>query len=941
MHDCEFTLKGMRVPEKSRELIITKLFPPINRSALVDRKRLLQILQSSGARRLTLVSAPAGFGKSTLLAQWRNALAADGVNCCWLSLDREDRSVTRFLRYVIAALRTIDGNIGQRALELLENQTRVDMTSVVARIVNEVAELGLPIALFIDDYYLADSAEVNDAMQTLLSRAPRNFHFVVASRAIPDLRLATLRVHDDVAELDVAALRFDLEEAHEFIVKSRALDLTLEQVSLLQNRTEGWAAGLQLASLSLKGSRNWDEFFAGFSGKARDISNYLADDVLSKLPDDLQQFLLKTSVVGRLNADLCNLLAETEDSQKYLDELEAQNLFLLPLDEERIWYRYHHLFSDFLRLQLARSYPGEIRRLQNIASDWFSANGYANEAVNYALEAENFDGAAELVLKHALQMICMGQMARISAWIDKIPRDVAARYPRLPMYQCWALFHMRQPREALDALRRSDIAITRLEMAAAAGDANLRLIKNLREEEKVLKAGVAAAADDVDRGKELAAAVLSSEPGMVTDWLVAVMGNIYGFFCQSRSEFSEARESLTKARALHEKVGAAFGVVYSDCFLGISEMAQGNLHRAAALFQQAEDVAHKYGLAPRSSGPAVARLLRAVVLYEWGRLEDAEKLIIDNLDAVEECGHIEVEIMGRITLARLHALRGDWPSVEAVLIYARQICENIGAGRQLAQVLDEMVRLSLRFGHQETAFDIAEEMRLRLDSEPESRSDAWDRISYVRDLIRVRLLISQGVWDKALVDLAHLKRLARHARRPRREIQTMILESRVLQNMGAFEAAVSRFAEATELARPEAYVRTICDMGVDAERLISALQLRLQTGKGDQLSGHEVEVARYLKQLLAETGKPAFSSLKQPLAPSMLAAALAPYEPLSIRELEVLQLLAEGQANRIIATRLKIAENTVKWHIKNIFEKLGVTNRTAAVLRCQGLNLLA
>jgi LuxR family maltose regulon positive regulatory protein len=941
---CQDYPKGQPLPEKPVELVITKLFPPVNRNALVGRTRLLESLRQSGARRLTLVSAPAGFGKSTLLAQWQDILIAGGMDCCWLSVDCEDRDVTRFLRYIIGALQTIDPEFGRRARELLENQTKVDVVGVVARIFNEVAERGRAVAIFIDDYYLADCVEVNDAMQTLLSRAPRNFHFILASRAIPDLRLATLRVHDDIMELDAAELRFDIEEASEFMLKSRGLELTPEQITILQDRTEGWIAGLQLASLSLKSRQNRDEFFAAFSGKLRDITDYLTDDVWSKLSGDIQRFLLRTSVLGRLNADLCNLLDNRDDSQSRLDELEAQNLFLLPLDEERIWYRYHHLFSDFLRLQLARRYPAEIKKLQNLASQWFARNGYANEAVNYALEAENFEGAAELVQEHAFQMICMGQMAKVNSWIDKIPGEVAARYPRLPMYQCWALFHMRRPREAKEALMRTDIAITQLEKAAFAGGsaADFALIKSLREEEKVLKAGVAIAADDVDQGKVLAAAVLSGEPGKLTNWLIAVMGNIYGYSCQSRSEFAEAKEILTRARVLHEQVGAFFGIVYSDCFMGMMELAQGHLHRAAALFQQAEDVALKGGMPQRSAGTGIARILRSAVLYEWGRLDEARRLIDGNLDMVEECSHIEGEVTGHITLARLHALEGDWPRAENILGRARQICENIGAGRQLVQVLDELVRLSLHFGHVDTAFDIAEDMRLSLDCEPESRIEIWDRITYVRDLIRVRLLVSEGAWDKALLDLAHLKCQARHFRHGRREIQAMMLESLVLLNKGALSDAVVRFAEATELARPDGYIRSICDAGEGVGRLINALQVHLQTAPSDKTVGHSISVRRYLDQLSVSINGPSLDQKQDPSIPAnQISRSSVMPEPFSSREIEVLKLLAEGQANRVIATELQIAENTVKWHVKNIFEKLGVTNRTTAVLRCQSLGLLS
>ncbi len=922
------------------ELIVTKLFPPISRGGLIGRSRLLDRLQSQGERRLTLVSAPAGFGKTTLLAQWHDVLAAKGMSCCWLSLDDEDREPSRFLRYFVAALQTVAPSCGARALELL-NSGRVNIASVIARVINEIAESDGRFAIFIDDYHLADSGALNEAMQLLLARAPHNLQYIIASRAVPNLLVSELRVRDEVTEFGATELRFDEREARDFILRVRGLSLNTDQLRLLQEQTEGWAAGLQLASLWLKEQVNRDDFFSGFSGNLRDIAEYLASGVLNNLQQGEQDFLLKTSILDRFNARLCNLLTDRDDSHLMLERMEAANLFLQPLDGRHVWYRYHHLFGEFLRSQLRRRYGGEMTELYRRAREWFTAEGFVSEAVHYALEGGDFDTAAALVQVHATHMMHVGQMVQINSWIDKIPASMADRHPRLHMFRCWALFHMRQPSGADEALKCAEKAIAELEADARQRNDCMALeqVFALREEEKVLRAGIAIAFDDVEQGEELASADIAANPAELP-WLAGVMANIHGYACLSRSKFKEAEASLVRARHFHEMLGSVFGVVYSDCFLGLSELAQGNLHRAAALFQQAEDVALKGGLGQRSAGTAVARVLRAVVLYEWGRIDEADDLIRNNFDLVEECSHIEVETKARITLARIHTMRGAHDQAVAVLNGARHFAARNGFGRQLVQYLDEMVCLSLRAGDSEAAFDIAEDLRIDLDAPPQSTTERWDRIAFIRDLIRVRLLIDQCAYDSALAGFVHLRGIATHFGRRYRVIQMAVLESVTLARAGKQDAALERFREALTLAQPEGYITTIIGGDPRVKGLILALRERLGSS-----SDHNVGFRHYLGRLLSECDtqiRRADNSPAQGTGTSsgQLATFLPPVEALNARESEVLNLIALGRTNRDIARQLAIAENTVKWHVKNIFEKLSVVNRTMAVGRARELGLL-
>ncbi len=920
--------------EVFRELIVTKLYPSVSRGGIVARDRLLDRLEGKAIRRLTLVTGPAGFGKTTLLAQWQGILLQRHIKCGWLSLDADDQDIDRFFHYFIGAVRMALPEFGQRVMQVLQRPARQNIASVIASIVNEVAEHNDSIAVFLDDFHLAESSTVNEAIQLLLHRAPNNLHLIVGSRSIPDWPLASLRVHDEIMMIDAMSLRFDRQESSDFIQISRGLELTPEQIDMLVDRTEGWVAGLQLASLSIGSRKQRDDFFETFSGSLRDIADYLATDVLRTLSADQQRFLLQTSVLDRLNADVCEHLTGHADAATLLEEIEANNLFLLPLDEQRNWYRYHHLFSDFLRSQLTSCNPLEFKALNLKASQWFAAQGLPNEAVNYALKAEAYDYVAELVHEHAVYLTWQGEMVQLNGWIRKIPEHVTMNYPRLPMFQCWALFHMRHGREAAKVLKHADSSLTRLETSAVERNdiAELERLKGLREEQKVLQAGIAIALDDINNPQimEASEAFIRSER---SEWLTAVMGNIYGYACMARSEFGLARNALSMARRLHSDVGAIFGVIYSDCFMGMLEMAEGNLHKAAALFQQAEDVALKAGMGPRTAGTAVARLLRAVVLYEWGRIDTALLLIEENLEVVTECGHIEVEIMGYITHARILAARGIRQRAEAVLLRAQDICKEESVGRQLVQVLDESVRLALAFGDTQAAFDIADDIRLEIDRETESETGRWDRISFCRDIISVRLLIVEGETDKALGHLAKLKQIVASAGRARRVLQCAVLESIALEKAGRSREALDCFANAVELGQREGYIRTIVDTGEEASHLIRRYHKQLHQNP----EARSVATRRYLTQLVAALNAETPAPVRDTDVDLQYDGLI---EPLSNREQEVLQLMAAGQVNREIAAELSIAENTVKWHVKNIFEKLGVTNRTAAAMRAREINFI-
>jgi len=468
----------------------------VARFGLILRKRLGGMLVAGNLPKLVLVTAPAGYGKTTLLAQYFDLLGRKDYHCVWFSVDRSDSEPAEFLRYLINALQTEIADLGEESLRKLESRSQVDPDEIVVGLINEIAATAQEIVIFLDDFHHAESGTVTQIIRTFIAHGPWNLHFLLASRTLPALSVASLRAHAEVVDITTEDLRFSALESTQFLRDARGLDLSDAQIDTLFRRTEGWVAGLQLASLSLHQSGRRDELIQSFSGKAREVAEYLALDVLNGFPQDIQVFLLYTSILERMSSESCQYLVGRDDCQDVLDQLEVST-FLLPLDQSRTWYRYQHLFREFLLSELQRRFPAVIDDLYKQASLWFAEQHFDNEAVSYALESGDSDRAALLVEQQATRLLQRGQMPRLYNWLSKLPETIIERRPRLPMLRCWALFHMNQPKEAAQALHQAQHIIASLKDSAR-GETGEELAA-LQEEMKVLRAGVACARDDVEK----------------------------------------------------------------------------------------------------------------------------------------------------------------------------------------------------------------------------------------------------------------------------------------------------------------------------------------------------------------------------------------------------------------------------------------------------------
>ena len=888
-------------------VIKTKLHPPISRSRLIDRHQLTQRFLNNNKTKLTLVAAPAGFGKTTLIGQLFEQMSAE-ISCCWYSLDQSDNDPTKFLLYFIASIRTVHSAFGESTLRLMESTLISDITEVLALLVNDLLDANKEISLFIDDYHFSDSDQTNQFIELLINLSPDNFRLIISSRLRPNISLSGLKVHGYLNEITANQLRFDDLEAKTFMNDIHKLDLSSRQLIDLYEHSEGWVAGLQLASLSLRDISRRDDFIDSFSGNLRDIAEYLAADVLNQQSQEVRNFLLRTSILERINAEVGSVLTGIGSCQIILDNLEEQNLFIIPLDKERQWYRYHHLFHEFLLGQLRKRFPAELVKLYNDAADWFEHAGLASEAVDYALLSGDMDKAVELVESQVEEEMKAGRMPRVNNWVDKIPDSVCLSHPKLLFAKSTSLYHMNKPDEAdltLSLLRQCDVIDK----------------QSLEEYVMRLEAGIAICRDDVDG----ILPPLSSVGIMSSNFDNGTACNTQGYALASLSEYALATESLNDARHYHKLNGSSFGVVYADCFLGFIDLAKGNLNKC---YDRFADYVNGSRNAIETYVAPVPSIMRGIVLYEWNKIDEAAALIRPSLPVIEKVGHIKLLSLGYLTLAKVYAVRNDHLSAMRYFDRSYSINERRGKPylRLRSLIESERIRYLLENNRTNEAMDIATSMDIDVDLATPELPDKWDRITCLNLLIWTRLQIASGAAKRSIPVLVHLTSLAEKVGRFKKVIECKLLTAMAMERTGDIQSASSLVTEAVNLSAPNGLIRTFLDEEIPG--LLVSL-------KGESKISQSPEISRYLNKIIsANEEKKSIESMDK------RSEGISLIEPLNEREIDILKLIASGQSNHIIGEKLSISENTVKWHVKNLFVKLNVNKRTAAVVVAQQLELL-
>jgi LuxR family maltose regulon positive regulatory protein len=888
-------------------LVATKLFVPQVRPHRVTRSGLMARLNQGLGGKLILVSAPAGFGKTTLVSDW---LQQREQPFTWLSLDEGDNDPARFLAYLIAALQKIDSRWGQTLQPAPLFPQPPPPTAHIAALINEIIASGTELVLVLDDYHAIAAQPIHDIVAFLLDHLPPSMRLVILTRADPPLPLSRLRARDELTEFRADDLRFTTLETATFLREIMELNLAPEQIAALEDRTEGWVAGLQLAALSLRGIHHADaiaDFIEAFTGSHRYVMDYLVEEVFSRQPAPVQGFLLQTSVLDHLCGSLCNALTGQDNGQAMLERLEQANLFTVSLDQERHWYRYHHLFADLLRDHLQHAQPEKIPGLHRRASEWYERYGLVAEAFQHALAAEDMERVVRLAEENGGRMVRRGELFTVLGWLSGLPDEVVRARPRLCMDYSWALVLTGQLGTVEPHLQNAERTLTQ-RMASSQTVDEKRRTGQLLGEVALVRLFAAGMEGDAARVIELSQQALEQ---VDEDFLFArsLLQLNLGIAWRSIGELNKATQALVEAVRLCEADQNTLAVMVATYNLARLYGIKGQLARQAEICQRALQFAtERAGPGMRSmSGLGMIHLGLPDVWYEWNELESAEQQVQEGIALDEPGGYVGILVNGYTLLARIRQARGDPQGALEAMGKLEQAVQQRNWPRTTAdEVATYRAWLSLAQGNLRAAVRWARTVEMR-------PGDSLDTLGELRSMTLARVLLAEGRPSEAMCLLERLLQTAESAGRAAKVIETLALLAEARQACGDGAGAVAALQRALAMAEPEDYVRTFVDVGT---RMAALLRQALSRGIAPG----------YVNRLLAAFGR---SSAAQLLV-----------ELLTEREHEVLRLIVTGLKNQEIADQLVISVATVKRHISNLYGKLGVSHRTQAIAKARELGLL-
>ena len=873
--------------------------------------------------KLTLISAPPGFGKTTLLAAWLAAAPADGRSVAWLSLDRADSQPATFWTYLITALQTVAPGVGASALSLLQESQPPPIETVLALVLNDLGAVANEVVLVLDDYHEVDTHELQGGMAFLVEHLPAQIHLVITTRADPALPLARRRARGELVEIRAADLRFTPDEAAGYLNEVMGLDLAARDIAALEGRTEGWIAALQLAALSMQGRDDVAGFIAGFAGDDRYIVDYLVEEVLRRQPGRVRSFLLQTSILGRMSGPLCDAVTGQDGGKAMLEALDRANLFLVPLDDRRRWYRYHHLFADVLRAHLVDEQPDRVPDLHRRASAWYEQNGERSEAIRHAMAGEDFDRAAGLIELAVPAMRRSRQEAVLLAWLRALPDKVFAARPVLSVHHAGALLAHGQ----LDGVEaRLQEAERWLDMTAEGQERPKpvsadRIVVDEEEFRRlpigiaIYRAAQALAKGDVADTVKYARRALdlaTADDDLLRGSAAGLLGLAYwtnGDLEAAHRSYAECMASLLKAGHVSDVMGCAMA-------LADIRIAQGRLGEAESTYEQALQLANEQGT-PVLRGTADMHVGLSELSLERDDLDVAVQHLLTSRESGEHAGLPQNAYRWRVAMARVRKAEGD-PGAALELLHAAEGLYLSDFFPRVRPIAALKARVWVAQGRLDDALRWAREQGL----------SAEDDLSYLREFEHVtlaRVLLARSIQDRAdrtareaaeLIE--RLLRAAQEGSRTGTVIELLVLQALALQIQGNAPAALASLERALALAEPEGYIRLFVDEGLPMAILLEAASTR--------------QIApTYVRRLLAALGP----------AGDTAPATQRLVEPLSDRELEVLRLLATDLDGPDIARELVVSLHTVRSHTKSIYAKLGVNNRRTAIRRAEELDLLS
>ncbi|MDQ2885782.1 MAG: LuxR C-terminal-related transcriptional regulator [Chloroflexota bacterium] len=927
--------ESLHPPDEPSPILATKLYLPRLRPNVVSRPHLLKRLNEGLHRKLTLIAAPAGFGKTTLVSEW---VAFIERPTAWLSLDEGDNDPARFLAYLVAALQTIAAHIGEGVLGVLQSSQPPPLEAILMALLNEITALPDPFVLVLDDYHVIDAKPVDLALAYLVEHLPPHMHLVIVTREDPHLPLARLRARSHLTELRAADLRFTASEAAAFLNQVMGLNLSADDIAALEDRTEGWIVGLQLAALSMQGHQDVSGFIRAFAGDHRYIVDYLVEEVLQRQPAPVRSFLLQTSILDQLNGPLCDAVTGQEGGNARLEALERGNFFVVPLDDQRHWYRYHHLFAEVLSAHLRAEQPDQVATLHRCASEWYEQNGLADNAIRHALAAEDFERAADLIERVVPAMRRSRQEATVLGWLQTLPDQLLRARPVLSVHYAGALLTSGELKgveaRLRDAERWLDTTADRGEMVVMDEEE----FRGLAGSIAMYRAGSALVVGDVVGTMKYSHRVFDLVPE--DDHLRrGAAAGLLGLAYWTIGDLEVAYRSYADCMARVQRAGHISDAIGCSIALADIRIAQGRLREAMSTYERALQMATEQG-APVLRGAADMHVGMSELYAERDDLQAATQHLLRSKELGEFNGLPQNQYRWRVAMARIREAEGDLDGAldlfhEAERLYVSDFFPNV---RPVAAV---KVRVWVAQGRLNEALDWAREQGLSVA----------DDLSYLHEfehitLARVLLARSKsGRTEHSILEaMEFLERLLQAAEAGKRTgsiIEILMLQALAQQMQGKIPAALVPLERALELAESEGYVRMFVDEGPPVAVLLAKLHEHAR--KRSHATSTNVPLA-YIERLLARLHGERVQEGTSPAAsptPPAPAPAQPLLDPLTERELEVLRLITAGLSNRDIADRLVLAVSTVKSYVNTIYSKLQVESRTQAVARARALHLLS
>lgn len=898
-------------------LLESKFHVPRVRRQLVRRRRLVEQLERGTQSKLTLISAPPGSGKTTLLTDWVATAPDRETSAAWVSLDADDTRLSTFWTYVTAAIARVAPGAGTSAQALLLDGQSASPETVAAALLNDLRTISNPLRIVLDDYHMIDAPEIHSSMAFFLERLPAHTNVVIATRADPPLPLARLRAQGELVEIRAADLRFDETETGTFLNEMMGLSLTAQQMAQLDERTEGWAAALQLAALSMEGRTDIPAFIAGFTGSERYVVDYLVEEVLDRQPDHVRRFLTETSILDRLTGDLCDAVTDTDGGRAMLEMLERSNLLIVPLDDHRRWYRYHHLFADVLRARLLDEHPERILELHRRASQWYEDHESRSEAIRHAIAALDFERAADLVELAIPAFRQARQEADLRSWLEALPADVFAVRPVLSVGYVGTLMACGELKGVERHLRNAEQMLEARESGASpsmvvANHAELRRLPGAIALYRAAQARIlgdeAGSMDHARRALELAAPEDHLERGGAAG-LLALAHWTAGDLEAAYDRWAEAMANLEMADHASDVIGCAISLA-DIC------ITQGRLRDALAIYRRGLNLSIGVNGIVRRGG-ADMHVGIAGILTEQNDLAGAREHLVASMRLGEANGLPQNRHRSLVAEARILWAERDIDHALGLLTEAEQVYFG-DFSPEVRPIRALRAKLWLAAGRTSDAVDWARTRGL----------STRDDLRYVHEFEHItfaRVLLAEAIGDReerALRDLlAFTERLLASADTGGRTgsgIEILVIQSLVHEAAGDTAAARTSLEGALVLAEPEGYVRIFDDGGRPLEALLG-----LTANSGGASSG-------YARRLLEAFGD---GARVRPTVGGLV-------DPLTERELQVLRLLAGDLTGPEIARELFVSLNTMRTHTKSIYGKLGVTSRRAAVRRATELTLI-